>query len=70
LRGTFLPLNSEFSGFSFKSVHDLIKQYQNSFNTVQGYVDHYAGRVEPLNADYCLLDEVYFYLSRGLMSPQ
>ncbi|CAG8748929.1 11916_t:CDS:2, partial [Racocetra persica] len=105
--GTFPPLNSEFSGFSFKGVHDLIKQYRNGFNAVQGYADHAGvqktnyietfcrtrcaikfhmvltdeGRVEPLNAEtspsdihdvigYRLPDEVYFYLSRGLMSPQ
>ncbi|CAG8695863.1 30025_t:CDS:10, partial [Gigaspora margarita] len=102
--GTFPPLNSE---FSFKGVHDLIKQYRNGFNAIQGYADHASvqktnyietfcrtrcaikfhmvltdeGRVEPLNAEtspsdihdvigYRLPDEVYFYLSRGLMSPQ
>ncbi|RIB04281.1 hypothetical protein C2G38_695160 [Gigaspora rosea] len=93
--------------WSFKGVHDLIKQYRNGFNAVQGYADHASvqktnyietfcrtrcsikfhmvltdeGRVEPLNAEtspsdihdvigYRLPDEVYFYLSRGLMSPQ
>ncbi|CAG8438708.1 9726_t:CDS:10 [Diversispora eburnea] len=105
--GTFPPLNSEFVGFSFKGVHDLIKQHRNGFNAVQSYADHAAvmktnyietfcrtrcaikyhmiltdeGKVEPLNSEsspsdihdvigYRLPDEVYYYLSRGLMSPQ
>ncbi|CAG8485691.1 2066_t:CDS:10 [Ambispora gerdemannii] len=105
--GTFPPLNTEFSSFTFKSVHDLIKQYKTGFNAVQNYADHAGvikqnymdifcrtrcaikyhlvltdeGRVEPLNAEnapsdihefigYRLPDEIYYYLSKGLMSPQ
>ncbi|CAI2168817.1 8627_t:CDS:10 [Funneliformis geosporum] len=104
---TFPPLSSDYSGFTFKSVHDLIKQYRTGFNAVQSYCNHagvtkhnYAeaycrtrcaikyhmvltdeGKVEPLNLEnapsdihdvigYRLPDEVYYYLSKGLMSPQ
>ncbi|CAG8439730.1 12089_t:CDS:10 [Ambispora leptoticha] len=104
---TFPPLNTEFSSFTFKSVHDLIKQYKTGFNAVQNYADHPGvikqnymdifcrtrcaikyhlvltdeGKVEPLNSDnapsdihefigYRLPDEIYYYLSKGLMSPQ
>ncbi|CAG8474579.1 15153_t:CDS:10 [Funneliformis caledonium] len=104
---TFPPLSSDYSGFTFKSVHDLIKQYRTGFNAVQSYGNHagvtkhnYAevycrtrcaikfhmvltdeGKVESLNLEnapsdihdvigYRLPDEVYYYLSKGLMSPQ
>ncbi|KAG9301630.1 hypothetical protein G9A89_016700 [Geosiphon pyriformis] len=104
--GTFPPL-TEYTSFTFKSVHDLIKQFKTGFNAVQSYADHSGvikqnymdifcrtrcaikyhlvltdeGRVEPLNADnapsdihefigYRLPDEIYYYLSKGLMAPQ
>ncbi|CAB4431514.1 unnamed protein product [Rhizophagus irregularis] len=104
---TFPPLNSEYSTFTFKSVHDLVKQHRTGFNAVQNYAEHAGviksnyvdtycrtrcaikyhmvltddGKIEPLNVEnaptdihdvigYRLPDEIYYYLSKGLMSPQ
>jgi len=104
---TFPPLNSEYSGFAFKSVYDLVKHHRTGFNAVQSYAEHPGviksnyvdtycrtrcaikyhmvltdeGKIEPLNVEnspndihefigFRLPDEIYYYLSKGLMSPQ
>lgn len=37
---TFPPLTSDLMSFTFKSTHDIIKQYKKGYNAVQSYADH------------------------------
>lgn len=100
---TFPPL-AEDGGFTFKNIHDLLRQHRTGFNAVKAhadsplvvkssYVDIFCrtrcamkyqpiltdeGHIEPMNKDeapsdihefigYRLPDEVYYFLSRGVL---
>ncbi|GJJ68247.1 hypothetical protein EMPS_00593 [Entomortierella parvispora] len=99
---TFPPLATEVA-FSFKNIHDLLRQHRTGFNAVKAHVDNpqvakYVdsfcrarcamrhqpilnddGHIEPMNLEqapsdihefigYRLPDEVYYFLSRGVIT--
>ncbi|KAG0054478.1 hypothetical protein BGZ83_011165 [Gryganskiella cystojenkinii] len=101
---TFPPLATD-ATFTFKNIHDLLRQYRTGFNAVKAhadsplvvksnYVDSFCrtrcamrhqpilndeGHIEPMNVEqapsdihefigYRLPDEVYYFLSRGVIT--